>query len=95
MKVLTRYHLAVSNESFPSTCGLEFGNCLIDHRVLLERVSGNDYLNFLGTHLSVILEDVPFSTCLHIRFEPEVLHHNTVLTGVSSCTIIVLDWSRS
>jgi hypothetical protein len=95
MEALTRCDLAISSDSFPSTCGLEFGNCLRENHALPERVSGNGYLNILRRHSTGRLEDVPLSACLHMRLGPEVLHHKAVLTDVSSSTIIALDWSRT
>jgi disulfide bond formation protein DsbB len=44
------------------------GDCLIGPRILLAQVSGCNYLNFLWTHFSGLLEDVSFSTYLHMWF---------------------------
>jgi hypothetical protein len=45
MKILIRFDLTITSQSFPSTCGLVFlGGCLIGRHVLPVRVSGHRYL---------------------------------------------------
>jgi hypothetical protein len=42
---------------------------ILDCLILLAEVNGHDYLNFLRTHLSGLLEDAFFSMLLHMWFQ--------------------------
>jgi hypothetical protein len=49
--------------------GWKFRWCLIGPHISPAGVSGCDYLNFVRTHLSALLEDVSFNTHLHVWFQ--------------------------
>jgi hypothetical protein len=67
LKILMRFHLTISNGIIPPTYALEIsGDYFSGPHTLPARVSGCDYLNFLRTHLSGILEDVPFNMSSHV-----------------------------
>jgi hypothetical protein len=59
---------------FQQPVGINFGDCLKGPHNLPAQVSGHDYLNFLQTHLSVLV-DVSFNACLLMS----VLHHITLI----------------
>jgi hypothetical protein len=99
MTILMRFDFTISNNRFPSTCGPAgiLGDSHTSH-ILPARGSDRDYLNFLRTCLSWLLEDISLNLRLHMWFQEDgaPLHPTVVkcVNGVwkSSWT---LKWSQT